>query len=244
MVDKRLGIIQRLLLPATCLVCDAAVGPSPAGLDICPDCLSELDYVSGSSCQRCALPLSGQNLGPDGSLLCGRCQRKPPLFDTVVPVFTYQGVVARLIQGLKFSGRLSHARLLGSLMGLHIRDSITDLPELLLPVPLHRRRLSERGFNQSVELARHICRYIGRRKILVDTCVRQRYTTSQADLPAKQRRRNVRDAFYCRSTIKHRHVAIIDDVMTTGSTADELARVLKKAGAERVVVWVCARVSH
>ena len=179
--------------------------------------------------------------GADNSVLCGRCLRNPPIFDEVVPVFAYQGVVARLIQGMKFSGRLSHARLLGSLMGLRLRDSIMDIPELLIPVPLHRRRLRERGFNQSLELARHINRYIGRREILPDTCVRQRYTASQADLPAKQRRRNVRNAFSCRAAIKARHVAIIDDVMTTGSTVNEIARLLKNAGVEEIQIWCVAR---
>jgi ComF family protein len=244
MVDNRLAFIQRLLLPPVCLLCDTPVANSATDLDICPDCLAELSFVTGPRCCRCAVSLTASSLGTDTPLICGRCLRDPPDFDDVVPVFAYQGLVARLIQGLKFNGRLSHARLLGSLMGLSLRDSVLDLPELLLPVPLHHRRLRERGFNQSLELARHINRYVGHRQILADTCVRQRYTTSQADLPARQRRRNVRNVFYCRAKIQNRHVAIIDDVMTTGSTVDELAHVLKMAGAGRVVVWVCARASH
>lgn len=242
-VDNRLAFVQRLLLPPVCLVCDAPVVDQTSGLDICPDCLAELSFVSGPRCHRCAASLGDSPAGMVTPLLCGRCLRKPPVFDEVIPVFAYQGVAARLIQGMKFNGRLSHARLLGNLMGLRLCDGIAEMPELLIPVPLHRRRLRERGFNQSLELARHINRYIGGREILPDTCVRQRYTMSQADLPAKQRRRNVRDAFFCRSNIKVSHVAIVDDVMTTGSTADELARVLKKAGVDRVVVWVCARVA-
>ena len=242
MVDNRLAFIQRLLLPPVCLVCEAPVIDSTDGLDICPDCLAELSFVAGPRCHCCAVPLADSRSGTAASLLCGRCLRSPPSFDSVVSAFTYEGVVAGLIQGMKFGGRLSHARLLGSLMGLRLRDSIIDIPELLIPVPLHRRRLRERGFNQSLVLARHINRYIRRQEILPDTCVRRRYTTSQADLPAKQRQRNVRNAFFCRADIKARHVAIVDDVMTTGSTADDLARALKRAGVDRVDVWVCARV--
>lgn len=244
MVDKCLSYIQRLLLPPICQVCDEVIsGDSTAELDICSDCLAELAFAVGPCCQRCAMPITSARQVADVPLLCGRCLRDPPAFDNTVTVFAYEGMVARLIQGLKFHGRLSHARLLGGLMGLSLRDRIRDIPDCLLPVPLHRRRLGERGFNQSVELGRHIGRYIGLRQILTNHCVRRRYTVSQADLPARQRRRNVRNAFQCRATIEHRHVTIVDDVMTTGNTVNELARVVKKAGAERVDVWICARAS-
>jgi ComF family protein len=236
MVDK--WSLHRLILPPVCLLCDAVVAPTNGDMDICQDCRAELDYVTGARCRCCAVPLASAAGEP--VRLCGRCLRRSPAYDAVVPVFNYDGPVARLIQGLKFNGRLSHARLLGQLMGSYLRGRIDARPDVLLPVPLHWRRLRQRGFNQSQELARYISRIVDRR-LMPDACVRRRDTTAQADLPARQRRRNVHEAFACRSGGLPRHVAIVDDVLTTGSTAHELARVLKRHGVARVDVWVCAR---
>jgi ComF family protein len=235
MVDN--WLLSSLLLPPVCLLCDAQVNKAEHGMDICRDCLADLRYVTGPLCRCCAAPLAAVA----DEALCGRCLRHPPAYDAVIPVFAYQGAVARLIQGLKFNGRLSHARLLGHLMGRYLLQRLDTYPDVLLPVPLHRRRLRQRGFNQSMELARYIRRILGGR-LLPDACVRRRDTTAQADLPARLRRGNVRDAFDCRAGNVAEHVAIVDDVLTTGSTAHELARVLRQFGAARVEVWVCARV--
>jgi ComF family protein len=140
---------------------------------------------------------------------------------------------------LKFNAQYKNARLLGLLLAEGLRQT-PQLPDCLIPVPLHKARYRERGFNQSIEIARTAGKAL---QIPVDvhSCIRHRDTPHQTQLTAKQRRKNMKNAFSIRQAIPARHIAIIDDVMTTGSTVHELAAVLKKAGVARVDVWVCAR---
>ena len=147
-----------------------------------------------------------------------------------------------IIQRLKFQGRLAHGRLLGDLLGRAVIEAGSEPPELLIPVPLHAGRLRERGFNQAAEITRHVAR--STRLPWDSGCVgRHKPTAAQMGLPARKRRSNVRGAFevHAPDRIVGRHIAVIDDVVTTGSTVDELARVLKRAGAISVDVWACAR---
>ncbi len=205
-------------------------------LDLCKHCQNELPQLI-SACARCAEPLSA-SITADA--LCGRCQTQPPAFERCLAMFAYQPPVDHLLQALKFNGRLEMARLLGELMGHWLEEVIDSRPDVLIPVPLHAGRLRERGFNQAVELARPIARHLG---LSIDNhCSRRIKTTApQSDLSRKQRIRNVKGAFEALKPVSG-HVAVIDDVMTTGSTAHEFAKTLIRAGATSVDVWVCARV--
>jgi len=229
MVDKRSNIDHFLLLEPVCVLCgDAGDG----GLDLCRDCLRDLPWLD-SACQRCAIPL------PGGAHFCGACQSSPPAFSRCLAPFAYGAPLDRLLQDLKFSGRLALARSLGLLMAGWLAQRALPLPDRLIPVPLHSARLRERGFNQSLELARPIARRLGV-PLAARASRRRRNTPPQAELSARLRRGNLKGAFEAVGAMRG-HVAIIDDVMTTGSTAQELARTLLKAGATRVDVWVCAR---
>lgn len=224
-----LGALLRWLYPPVCLLCRA---PGAGDLDLCPGCRGDLPWF-GHGCPACARPLPS-GAGP----LCGACLKRPPPFDATHALFHYAAPVDRLITGLKYRGRLSHARLLGELWASHA--PVTDPPDLLLPVPLHPERLRERGFNQSLELARPLSRRLGI-PLQPGLMKRVRPTRAQQGLKGKERRRNVRAAFEIAAGTVPAHVAIIDDVMTTGSTVGEMAKQLKRAGAERVEVWVLAR---
>jgi ComF family protein len=186
------------------------------------------------------LPLE-QRPGIPGELICGVCQRHPPVFHRTVAPYIYAAPLDRLIQQFKFNRRLDLARPLAGLMGasLTLRDGA--YPQLLVPVPLHPQRLRKRGFNQARELARVIGRELDIPLATPKLCQRLRATAMQADLPARQRQGNVRGAFAVTAPLSVGHVAIVDDVMTTGHTAAELARTLRRAGAESIEVWVCAR---
>jgi ComF family protein len=153
--------------------------------------------------------------------------------------FLHQGAIRHLIKALKFNADYKNARLLGLLLAEHLKQS-TEKPDCLLPVPLHKARYRQRGFNQSIEIARHVAKEL---QIPLDltSCQRNRDTPHQTGLPAKQRRKNLSNAFSLINPVKSDHVAILDDVMTTGSTTHELAKLLKKSGVRRVDVWVCAR---
>ena len=143
---------------------------------------------------------------------------------------------------MKFNTRLILARFFGQSLATHIIKMKTELPECIIPVPLHSSRLGQRGYNQSLELARHLSCFL-RLPLNRDSLRRVRNTQAQSELPASKRKRNIRGAFTVngQSLAGADHVAIIDDVITTGSTANEVARQLKKAGVKRIDVWACAR---
>lgn len=236
---RRLSVYQWLinsldgLLPPTCRLCGAH---GQKGHDLCPGCAADLPWLSGG-CPRCARPLAAGR-----ALTCGACLRRPPPFERVEAPFLYAAPIDHLIHAFKFRADLAAGRLLAQLLAEHLRRR-SELPELLLPVPLHPKRLGERGFNQAHELARVLARALGIPEAPA-LLTRTRHTPPQHGLAAKARRANVRGAFALSRPLPARHVALIDDVFTTGQTATELARVLRRAGAERVEIWVLARVAR
>lgn len=225
--------IKKRLYPPTCVLCGA---PGQGELDLCVGCLADLP-VSPNCCIRCALPLPAE-LPSDAR--CGQCQRRPPPYAVCRTAFRYEEPLPALVGGLKFSSRLNLSRLLGQCLAIALRERGAEMPELILPVPLHAKRLRERGYNQALEIARTLGRELS---IPVDSrsCTRVLVTPPQTGLERKERRRNVRGAFRVRNPLDVTHVTIVDDVVTTGSTVAELTRVLKKAGVGRVDVWAVAR---
>jgi ComF family protein len=223
--------VDRWLYPPVCLVCGLAGRP---GLDCCRACESELDRVE-AGCQRCGLEL----VHP--VRLCGRCTTRLPAFDAAFSAFAYRSATEALIQRFKFGGDLAAGRVLAQLMARRIDAAGWPRPQLMVPVPLHARRRWTRGFNQSEMLCRDLSRPL-QTLPWAPVLRRARPTRAQSELPADRRRGNVRGAFRLhRLPPGTRHVALVDDVMTTGSTLDECARVLKRAGIIRVDLWVLAR---
>ncbi len=232
MVNYCSNFILHLLYPGHCALCGA---PGEDQLDICPGCLGDLPR-NRHPCPRCALPLP-----PDSGVnrICGHCIRHPPAVDHSLAPLLYQPPVSRLIKQFKFDARLEMAGLLGGLFAASV-DATGELPELIIPVPLHPARTRERGFNQALELARVIGRQLNI-PINRHCCGRTRHTATQLSFKREERRRNLRGAFSVDQPPRGRHLALLDDVITTGSTMDELARTLKAAGAERVDAWAIAR---
>lgn len=218
------------LYPPVCLGCGA---PGQAGMDLCPGCARELP-LAVHACRRCARPLPAA-AGP----VCGDCLRHPPAFDRARAALLYRWPVDTWIARFKFRGRLNHGRLLARLMARQLLPGAQP-PDCILPVPLHRHRLAQRGFNQAAELARPLARAL-QAPLVLDAVRRTRATPPQQSLCADRRRRNLRGAFVVRAGFAPGHVLLVDDVMTTGSTLNELARQLKAAGVRQVEVWVAAR---
>lgn len=204
-------------------------------MDLCRPCRASLPDLR-HACLRCALPL------PVGGVACGACQRHPPPIDAAFAPFRYEEPIAHLIKTLKFGSRHPVARLLGGLLAEGLGGR-TDLPEAIIPVPLHPGRYRERGFNQALEIGRELAVRLSL-PLAESLCRRVRATSAQAALAARERRSNLRRAFVVAGRLPFRRVAILDDVMTTGTTVYELARALRRAGAESVEVWVCARAGH
>jgi ComF family protein len=172
---------------------------------------------------------------------CGDCQRRPPPFDAAFAPLRYEYPLPQLIGAMKFRGRLAPARLLGALLAEALAGRAEPLPEVLIPVPLHPSRLRERGYNQALEIARALARHCPL-PVAPRLLIRQRPTRPQSELSGRERRRNLRGAFVPLPGVRlPDHVALLDDVITTGTTLAELAKVLKGQGVRRVEAWAVAR---
>lgn len=218
-----------------CLLCDET---ADGALAICTSCEAELPWLGGH-CQVCALPL------PSHGLVCGACLKKPPSFSKVEVPWRYAFPIDSLITRFKHQARWPLGRLLGELLSqhlLHAFDEGLPRPDLLLPVPLASRRQRQRGFNQAAMLGQWLSTAL---QLPRQDAWLQRVldTPAQQQLDAATRKRNLRKAFALasESAVAGRHIALVDDVLTTGATAESLARLLNKAGAARVDVYCLAR---
>lgn len=218
--------LGNLLLPQSCFVCGEAGGSEP----VCPSCTHELLRVR-TACVLCALPLPRAGL-------CGRCQKKRPSFDATQVALLYAFPADRLVQALKYRHRLGLA---GYFSGLLLASVLQPPVDCIVPVPMHPRALRERGFNQAVEIARPLAR-AWRLPLLLGGVRRVQDGPAQASLSGLARRRSLRRAFEVDATaVRGRSVLVVDDVMTTGTTLEHLARALKAAGATGVHNIVLAR---
>ena len=234
----RLGAV---LLPPRCLLCH---GPGAAPCrDLCADCEADLPWLR-AACPRCGLPRSSPATGADGDA-CESCRDRPQPHRRCHAPFSYEFPLTELVPSLKYQGALSCARVLGTLLAESVaRARLHGDVSVVVPMPLHRSRLVERGFNQSLELARFAGAALG---VQFDALAlqRTRATEPQVGLPRAERSRNVRGAFVAQpSRVAQRNVALLDDVVTTGATVAEAARALVAAGASRVDVWCVARASQ
>lgn len=220
------GFVQSRL-PHPCLLCGAAT----RGDQLCPGCREDLPALPPGRCPQCALP-------SHGGVTCGACLRRPPAFDRTVAVHAYGFPLDALVKHCKYRGALELTAWFAQSLAAQVRKQ--DRVDVLIPMPLHAERLAERGFNQAAEIARHLSGHLGL-PWLADACRRVRNTPPQAGLDLKARRRNLRGAFRCEMDLTGRRVALVDDVMTSGASLNELARTVKRAGATGVSAWVVAR---
>ena len=214
-----------------CLLCDATLDDIEVFL--CRACAADLP-VNRGPCPTCGLPDTFNQP-------CAYCIKRSVPFTGTMALYRYEYPVNRLIQLMKFHARLDIARFMGKQMAV---QSVFkgNLPECLIPVPLHARRLAGRGFNQALEVARSASESIG--VPVLSGCIRRSIATrAQTELPAKQRKRNMQGAFEWvhSGALKYHHVAIVDDVVTTGATVMELAGLLRGSGISQVDIWACAR---
>lgn len=211
-----------------CVYCD---GPTTT-LPICEGCTASLPWIQ-QACPGCAQP---QNF--DG--LCRRCLKKPMPFDSAWAAFQLATPIQQAIHGLKYHAGFLQAHLLGQLVAQKLGRRTQAFPELILPVPLHRTRLMRRGYNQALELARILQRSLD---IGVDANLarRIRATPDQIGQSRAQRQKNLHGAFVVDPRMAGKHIALLDDVMTTGATLSELARAARRAGATKIEAWAIAR---
>ena len=229
--------LVRALLPCACALCG---GASEAA--VCAACHAQFLGQPVPRCPRCANPLGANS---HGARLCGACLAHLPAFDATVAAADYALPLDQLVMQLKFGARLA----LAPWCALALRDAVLArpgfaLPTLLCPVPLGRARLAERGYNQALEIARPLAASLGI-ALRPRLAVRARDTPAQSGMAPGQRRANVRNAFIvaadCVGLVRGQHIGVVDDVMTSGRTLDELAAMFKRFGAARVSNLVFAR---
>lgn len=221
------------LFSTRCLLC---LSPTDRTYLLCVGCEAEL-AKNTHHCVLCALPLSSA-LGKH-TLTCGKCQKNRPHYTTSIIPHIYASPLKQCVSLLKFRGNLTYAPLLAQNF-VNAMPQRKILPECIIPIPLHPQRLRERGFNQALELARIVAKNLD---IPLDYSLVQRNkaTPFQSGLSAKQRKFNLKDAFIVTRPHHYKHVAIFDDVVTTGTTVNEFAKQLKNSGVEIIEVWAIAR---
>lgn len=217
--------LGRMLPAQPCILCG---GASHTG-SWCKACDAGLPYLRAPHCPVCALPT------PHGAT-CGRCLRRAPLYEHTVAVFAYEFPLDKLIQSYKFNAQLA----LANAFARKLATRVSARPDCIVAMPLHPVRLRERGYNQSEELARRLAHDLNI-PLSSSACQRVRDTPPQSSLPWKERGRNMRKAFTCSTDMRGKHVAMVDDVMTSGASLNELALALRRAGAREVSAWVVAR---
>lgn len=237
---RGLGIVTDLLLPHRCPVCGIVV-PSPGGL--CTGCWSDVTFLSAPLCDLCGYPFE---LAETAGKHCANCSRRPPQFDHARAAIAYDGIGRDLILRFKHGDRLDLAPVLARWSRTAVQAFLPDT-DIIAPVPLHRRRLLARRYNQAALLTRAIADSPGTNAHhSPDLLQRSRHTASQGHMSARMRRRNVRKAFRVNprrlGSLQGARVLLVDDVLTTGATMEECARTLRRNGAEAVVCVTVARV--
>lgn len=230
MVNKIIQALGDGLFPNHCCLCQWRC---PGSLPLCQHCRAEL-AANQRCCGQCALPLATQ------APLCGSCLQQPPAYDRVIAPWLYCEYLAHLIGRWKFNGDRALTPLLANLWHSGLLSSLPSI-DVLVPVPLHWRRQWQRGYNQAELLSFELARIYPWLKVNAHLIRRRRATQAQAGMDARSRSSNLGGAFTATGSCDNLRVALVDDVLTTGATASEVASTLKQAGAARVEVWCLAR---
>lgn len=233
-----LSVLAEICFPSRCLFCRRDTSPGDP-LRLCDPCLSELSFLTGEGCPRCGMPFTV----PSVDHFCGPCLKGENIFDQARSLLAYRGPLRDVVHSFKYHRNLTCIGTFGALFRESLTDSSFFLADLIVPVPLHTSRLRQRGFNQSLLLAREFFRE-RKEKIKPRLLERHRPKPPQTSLNGRQRRLNVRGAFRVTnpSQVRDRTLVLVDDIYTTGATLNECARVLKRAGARRVTALTLARV--
>ena len=223
-------LVLRWVTPPCCLFCH---DQPEYHHGLCQTCWHTLPFGLSSCCSHCGRALTQAGI-------CGQCQQDPPDFDDIAASLLYGTPVDRMLCALKYRQQLSFARTAAGVIVDNVLERRQKRPDLLCAVPMTPRALRRRGLNQSTFIARLVGRKLGI-PVHLSLLKKVRDTDQQSTLNARKRRKNLIKAFYCKHRLDGQHIALVDDILTTGATANEVSKTLKDAGAARVDIWVCAR---
>ena len=215
------------IFPHDCVLCGVGSGATP----LCPRCQASLPYHSLPHCPICAIPSTR-------GATCGACLKQAPAYARTIAAFSYAFPIDALLQSLKYGGNLALTGILAEPLS-HLAAAQAK-PDMIIAMPLHPARLRARGFNQALEIAKVIGKQLAI-PVHADVCQRTRDTPPQVSLPWKERDKNIKGAFACETNLNGKKIALVDDVMTTGATLNELSKLLVKQGAAEISAWVVAR---
>ncbi len=234
-VYQRIKNIRFHILRGRCYFCSEKIFLSSG---LCSACISDMP-INNYFCQQCCEPL-------ENGAICGKCLITPPKHHKrILAPFRYEYPLNKVISKIKFNRDLNAAKHLSLLASMWFKRNSEkqSLPDLILPVPLHKNRMRWRGYNQSLLLARPVSLLL-QIPVVLKQYGRKVNTKSQINLDARQRRINVRDAFYCDLDLAGKRVVIFDDVITTGATTEAFAKTLHQAGADEIEIWAIAKRSN
>lgn len=232
---KTYHCLANFMIPHRCVLCNSLNCKS---IDLCEQCLEIIPWLT-TACPVCANALPPQT----HATVCGYCLKTKLYYKKTTALFHYKKPASHLIRHLKFNQKVTHAHFLGFLLAKKLKIEIgSELPDIIIPIPLHKKRLKQRGYNQALELARVLHHQL-HIPLLKKGLIRHRYTKAQSEVLARERHKNVRNAFICRENIKGKTILLVDDVMTTGFTVNEASKTLLKVGAASVHVCCLGRTS-
>jgi len=216
-------------LPNRCRRC---LSKTRTSLAMCRPCIEQLPWLLGPVCPTCATPFKSDSVQ---GRMCGSCLNETKTIDYCWCAFRFETPIQTYVHGLKFSGRWDMAGLLADLMAEQLLRCQLPLPDAIIPVPLHPKRLRERGYNQARILARHLAKRL-KRPYLSNAVIRVKHTLAQARLKPNERKRNMANAFMLKKTIPYQHIALVDDVYTTGVTLNALAKTIKNNNGKPILI--------
>ena len=237
-IKKALQRAVNIIFPAKCVVCNVLTSED---LLICSECWKDIEFIVDPKCERCGFPF---DFDAGSGALCAECHREPPFFDKAFSLFKYSKHSKSFIHKLKYHDQLHIASFLAKLVS-HKLQNLYEY-RVVIPVPMHAKRIRERLYNQSAVLAGQIAK-ISKLDFLPNALIKKRYDTPQSKLSGQERKRNVLNSFAVsdndKKFIEDKRVILVDDVYTTGSTVNECSKALKRAGCKKILVITMARVA-
>jgi ComF family protein len=214
--------------------CSICHSKALSDLALCKNCFDDLPWIT-SACHICALPLTST----DTPRICGQCLSNPPVFSSTQAVFLYRFPINAIIPKIKHHHGIHHTSWLANCLLKRLLQRPQAWPQAIIPVPIHSLRLIGRGFNQSSLIARYLSQHL-QIPLLLNNLQKIKRTPSQSTLSARDRKTNLHQAFSYQGPCLN-HVAVVDDVVTTGTTINEVSNALRAAGIQRIDIWVIAR---